>query len=57
MSVSVSVVMSVQDAAEYLAPTMESVLGQGDVDFELVAVDESSTSSELYLTGVTAAAF
>ena len=43
MSVSVSVVLSVQDAGEYLKPTMESVLGQEGVDLELVAVDDGST--------------
>ena len=42
MSVSVSVVMSVRDAGEYLAPTMESVLDQEEVDLELVAVDDGS---------------
>lgn len=42
MSVTVSVVMGVQDAGEYLAPTMESVLAQEHVDMELVAVDDGS---------------
>jgi glycosyltransferase involved in cell wall biosynthesis len=35
--------MSVRDAGEHLAPTMESVLDQEDVDLELVAVDDGST--------------
>lgn len=42
MSVTVSVVMSVQDAGEYLGATMESVLGQEDVELELVVVDDGS---------------
>ena len=41
MSSLVSVVMSVHDGGEYLAPTMESVLSQ-DVDFEFVVVDDGS---------------
>lgn len=43
MSVSVSVVMSVQDAGPYLTATMESVLGQEGVDLELVIIDDGST--------------
>ncbi|HJR52857.1 MAG TPA: glycosyltransferase family A protein [Gemmatimonadota bacterium] len=42
MRPTVSVVMSVQDAGEYLAPTMESVLAQEGVDLELLAVDDGS---------------
>jgi glycosyltransferase involved in cell wall biosynthesis len=43
MSVSVSVVMSVQDAGEYLEATMRSVLAQEGVDLELIVVDDGST--------------
>jgi glycosyltransferase involved in cell wall biosynthesis len=42
MRAHVSVVMSVQDGGEYLAPTMESVLAQEGVDLELLAVDDGS---------------
>lgn len=38
----VSVVMSVHDAGDYLAATMESILSQEDVDFELLVVDDGS---------------
>lgn len=43
VSVSISVVMSVQDAGRYLAPTMESILAQQDVDLEFLVVDDGST--------------
>ncbi len=42
VSPSVSVVMSVRDAAEYLVPTMQSILSQEDVDLEFLIVDDGS---------------
>jgi GT2 family glycosyltransferase len=42
VSVSISVVMSVQDGGPYLAPTMESVLAQEGVDLEILVVDDGS---------------
>lgn len=36
-------VMGVRNAAEHLAETLESVIGQRDVEFELVIVDDGST--------------
>ena len=42
MRAHVSVVMSVQDAGEYLAPTVESVLAQEGIELELLAVDDGS---------------
>ena len=42
MSVSVSVVMSVHDAGEFLRPSMESILCQEGVEFEVVVVDDGS---------------
>jgi glycosyltransferase involved in cell wall biosynthesis len=42
MSPLVSVVMGVRDAGDRLAPTLESVLSQEDVDLELVVVDDGS---------------
>ena len=51
MRPSVSVVMSVQDAGEYLAPTMESVLSQEGVDLELVAVDDGSADGSADVLG------
>ena len=42
MSVRVSVVLSVHDAVAFLRPTMESVLSQEGVEFELVVVDDGS---------------
>jgi glycosyltransferase involved in cell wall biosynthesis len=42
VSVPVSVVMSVHDAGAFLGPTMESVLTQEGVEFEVVVVDDGS---------------
>jgi glycosyltransferase involved in cell wall biosynthesis len=39
----ISVVMSVYNGASRLRPTMESLLGQTDRDFELIVVDDGST--------------
>lgn len=41
----VSVVMSVYDAEEHLPAALDSVLGQEDVDLELVVVDDGSTDA------------
>lgn len=39
----VSVVMSVYNGAEYLHESIESILSQGDVDFEFIIVNDGST--------------
>ena len=39
----VSVVMGVHNGAAALAPTVESILGQRDVDLEFIVVDDGST--------------
>jgi glycosyltransferase involved in cell wall biosynthesis len=41
----ISVVMSVYNGARRLRPTIESILGQTDRDFELVIVDDGSTDA------------
>jgi glycosyltransferase involved in cell wall biosynthesis len=41
--VTLSVVMSVYNGGASLAPTLESILGQTERDFELIAVDDGST--------------
>lgn len=39
----ISVLMSVHNAGEYLGPAVESILGQGFGDFEFLVVDDAST--------------
>ena len=39
----ISVAIGVYNGARYLRPSLESILGQQDVDFELVVVDDGST--------------
>jgi glycosyltransferase involved in cell wall biosynthesis len=41
----ISVVMSVYNGAHDLAPTLDSILGQTESDFELIVVDDGSTDA------------
>lgn len=43
--VKLSVVMSVFNGASRLAPTLDSILGQSEPDFELIVVDDGSTDA------------
>src|SRR6185436_10872577 len=43
----VSVLMPVHDAGEFLRPTVESVLAQTMVDFEIVLIDDGSTDGRV----------
>jgi glycosyltransferase involved in cell wall biosynthesis len=47
----ISVVMAVYNAGKTLGPTLDSILGQHDADFELIIVNDGSTDSTASLLG------
>jgi len=51
MSTAVSVVMPVWNGEEYLAESIDSILGQTFKDFELIVVDDGSTDRTLEILG------
>src|SRR5437867_8481589 len=51
MTAKISVVLPVYNGAPHLAETIESVLGQSESDFELIAVDDGSTDATADILG------